>query len=136
MRERWARALAIATGVMVLLLSAAIAAVINTPSDEPAAAVVAVASEPDPLQITKGQAVYDENGCARCHSVAGKGSPRSPLDGVGSRLSRAETHDWVTGAESVQEELSPRAVNAKQRYTKLVEEQMAALLDYLGSLKE
>lgn len=135
MRERWARALAMATGVMVLLLSAAIAAVMNTPTGEPASATVAVASEPDPEQLARGQAVYDENNCARCHSVAGQGSPRSPLDGVGSRLNREELHDWVTGAESVQEELSPRAVTAKQRYAELAEEQMAALLDYLDSLK-
>lgn len=135
MRERWARALAIATGVMVLLLSAAIAAVMNPPSEETAAAAVSVASEPDPQQLAKGRAIYDENHCARCHSVAGQGSPRSPLDGVGSRLSREELHEWVTGAESVQEELSPRAVTAKQRYAELGEAQLAALLDYLGSLK-
>lgn len=135
MRERWARALAIATGVMVLLLSAAIAAVMNQPSEETAAAAVAVASGPDPQQISKGRTVYDENDCARCHSVAGQGSPRSPLDGVGSRLDREQLREWVTAAESVQEELSPRAVTAKQRYAELAEEPMAALLDYLGSLK-
>jgi mono/diheme cytochrome c family protein len=135
MRERWARALAMATGVMVLLLSAAFAAVMNAPAEDPATAPAAVVSEPDPQQLAKGRAVFDENHCARCHSVAGKGSPRSPLDGVGSRLSRAELHIWVTGAESVREELSPRAITAKQRYAELADEPMAALLDYLSSLK-
>ncbi len=135
MRERWARALAMATGLMVLLLSAAFAAVMNAPGADPAAAPAAIASEPDPQQIAKGQAIYVESGCARCHSVAGKGSPRSPLDGVGGRLGREELRQWATGAETVQDELSPRAITAKQRYAQLGEEPMAALLDYLGSLK-
>jgi len=135
MRERWARALAIGTAATVLLLSAAFAAVMNSPAGDPAAPAAVAASKPDPEQISRGQAVYDENHCARCHSIDGKGSPRSPLDGVGSRLGREELHDWVVAADSVQDELSPRAITAKQRYVELPEDQMNALLDYLASLK-
>lgn len=134
MREHWARTLAFLTGLLVLLLSAAFAAIQN-----PAATADGASGSP-PASATadaeRGKAVYEDQGCARCHSIAGKGSPRSPLDGVGSRLDRAELHDWIVAAEAVQDELSPRAVSAKQGYAKLPAEDLEALIEYLRSLKE
>jgi mono/diheme cytochrome c family protein len=132
MRERWARTLAFLTGFLVLLLSGAFAAIQNpaaTPGGGSGTAAPAVAAD-----LERGKAVYDQQGCARCHSVAGKGSPRSPLDGVGSRLDRAELHDWIVAAPAVQDDLSPRAVSAKQGYAKLPEADLEALIDYLASL--
>ncbi|MGA2264659.1 MAG: c-type cytochrome, partial [Acidobacteriota bacterium] len=34
----------------------------------------------------KGADVYAKNNCKMCHSIAGVGSPKSPLDGVGAKL--------------------------------------------------
>ena len=39
-----------------------------------------------------------QQACARCHSIAGKGNPRRPLDGVGARRNAAELRDWNIGA--------------------------------------
>ena len=161
MREQWARGLALATGLLVLVLSAAFAVIVNRsdrmPADDrkpvadavpPPAAVAIVGAHADAAAgagngadpaaqlVARGQAVFTQQDCARCHSVAGKGSPRSPLDGVGSRLSRDELHDWVVASETVRQDLSPRAISAKQRYATLPAADMAALLSYLASLRQ
>ena len=87
-------------------------------------------------QIAHGREVFARQHCSGCHSVGGKGSPRSPLDGVGSRRDLEELRAWVVADESVRADLSPRAVAAKHDYAQLPDTQMDALLAYLGSLRE
>ena len=125
------------TGLMVLLLSVTFAAVQNpggapTPASAPTAAAD---SAIDPALLAKGRAVYDAKSCARCHSVAGQGSPRSPLDGVGARRSREDLRHWIVADESVHDGLSPRAIAAKRPYADLPAEDLDALVAYLASLK-
>lgn len=143
MRERWAKGLALATSVMVLALAAAFALILNRPGDQPAADAVPTtivdaggAAPAAQEQIARGREVFARQDCSGCHSVAGKGSPRSPLDGVGSRRDREELRAWVVADESVQAELSPRAIAAKQDYAQLPDIEIDALLAYLGSLRE
>lgn len=135
MREHWARMLALATGLVVVLLSVGFAAVQNSGTvAAPAATASAAATsapENDAAQYERGAAVYEEQQCARCHSLAGKGSPRSPLDGVGNTLSVEEIHDWIVGADSIADELSPRALNTKKAYSALPAEDIAALVEYV-----
>ena len=127
MPERWAIGLALLTGVLGILASVAVAAVQNPPAG-PAETTASADSD-------RGRAVLEAQDCQRCHAVAGQGSPRSPIDGVGGRYTRDELRDWVTGAEAVVEELSPRALQAKQVYAKLPADELDALLDYLESLR-
>jgi cytochrome c5 len=81
-----------------------------------------------------GLRVFRASGCERCHSVAGAGSPRYPLDGVGARRSPDELRAWTVGAETVQDSLSPSALRAKQRYQRLPAEEMRALLSFMAGL--
>lgn len=140
MRERWAMGLALATSVIVLVLAAVFAIILNRQRDEDFVADTVPASvDAAPAvqeQIARGREVFARQNCSGCHSVAGEGSPRSPLDGVGNRRARGELRDWVVADESVRAELSPRAVAAKQRYAELSSADMDALLTYLGSLRE
>lgn len=150
MRERWARLLALLTGVVVLLLAAAFALLQNPTRSSPAtadppsplAAAVEVpsayevpAANEAPVALT-GRSVFDEQRCARCHSIAGKGNPRSPLDGVGGRLSREEIRQWIVADDAIRDDLSPRALSAKQGYAALPAAQLDALVDYLHLLRE
>lgn len=130
MRELWARILAVTTGVLIVLLSAAFAAIQNPAAD----ATTAAAAPTDPPRQAEGRAVYDAQDCARCHSIAGRGSPRSPLDGVGARLSREEIRQWITGADEVRDDLSPRALSAKRAFQKLPADELDALVMYLEGL--
>jgi len=132
MRELWARRLAAVTGLLVLLLSAAFAAVQNPPL--PAASAAVSSAAPDSADA-RGRAVFDANDCARCHSIAGEGSPRSPLDGVGSRLSIEEIRQFVIADEAVQDDLAPRAIAAKRPYAELPAAELDALVAYLAGLK-
>jgi cytochrome c5 len=83
-----------------------------------------------------GLRVFRASGCARCHSVAGEGSPRYPLDGVGSRRNRDELRAWTVGAEAMQDSLSPSALRAKQRYQEMPADEMRVLLSFMSRLVE
>lgn len=82
-----------------------------------------------------GLAVFEEQKCAICHSLAGKGNPRYPLDGIGSRMIAAELEQWITATGPAQEKLSRVVVRRKERYRMLPPRDMTALVEYLTSLK-
>lgn len=134
MRELWARRIAAITGLMIVLLSAAFAAVQNPPAGPPLAVGMA-AHGVDAALLARGRDVVEANDCLMCHSIAGEGSPRSPLDGVGARLSEAEILHFAIADESVQENLAPRAIKAKRGYADLPREDLQAMVAYLASLK-
>lgn len=141
MRERWARRLAILTCLLVLGLTAAFAANRNLGGQSAALTGVALTTTGgeegiDPAQIEQGRDVYAAQGCAGCHSIAGEGSPRSPLDGVGSQLDRSQLREWIIGGDSIAEDLSPRALRVKRGYRDLEPEQLDALVEYMASLIE
>lgn len=140
MRERWARRLAWITCSLVLAFTAAFAATYNADTAmavaEPVVPAPAGAPADEAGAIAEGRDVYASLDCASCHAIAGEGSPRSPLDGVGSHLSPPEIRAWVLGEDSVAEDLSPRALRAKQGYRELEADKLDALVAYLASLTE
>jgi mono/diheme cytochrome c family protein len=139
MREHWARLLALLTGALVVLLSAGFAVVQNPPGRAPVAIPAALVPEPDitgsAALADRGRQLFDDQGCVRCHSVAGHGSPRSPLDGVGARLDRDEIRHWIVGDDAVSEDLAPRVLAAKKPYQSLPEEELDALVAWLQQLR-
>ena len=48
-----------------------------------------------------GEKVYAEQKCSICHSVAGKGNAKGPLDDVGSKLSADEIRAWIVDAKAM-----------------------------------
>jgi mono/diheme cytochrome c family protein len=93
-----ARLLVVLTGVLIVLLAVAFAAIRNTPGAAVAGSAVTAASPVDSPAASgaRGRAVYEAQRCASCHSIAGHGNTRSPLDGVGRRLSAGEIRSWIT----------------------------------------
>src|SRR3546814_5389492 len=100
MRERGARLVALLTVVLLLLWAAALAGWQNRGASSPVAGPAAIA---DPR--ARGAQVYAEQGCARCHSLAGTGNPRLPLDDVARRHDAQALRQWI---------IADAAVNAKQ----------------------
>ncbi len=138
MRERWAKCLALLTGVLVVLMSALFAWVQNAPGPARDPAVSTSAPLPpaaSKASIAAGRATFAANGCARCHAIAGQGNPRSPLDGIGARRDRAQLRAAVLGQGSDQTDLPTRVRAAKQAYAALPASELEALLDYLASLR-
>lgn len=143
MREKWARRIAVFTGLLVLLLAITFAIIQNpsetsTPVESRKQLAFTEPLEPislDAEAIEAGQQIYKQQHCARCHSIAGKGNPRNPLDGVGAKRSAEELHDWITGADALQEELPGYALRMKQVYRELPADDLDALVIYMQSLR-
>lgn len=142
MREQWARRIARLTAQLVLLLAATFA-IIQNPIETPDTTESRQAPPPerlesnvlDPHRIKAGRQVYKQRACARCHSIAGKGNPRKPLDGVGARRSAEQLRDRIIGADALQRELPERAFKLKQAHRELPGDDLDALVIYLQSLR-
>lgn len=79
--------------------------------------------------VERARQVYEREGCPMCHSIAGKGNRRNPLDGVGSRLSREEIRKWIVSPQ----EMKP---GVKKKNYELSEPDLEALIAYLHRLTE
>lgn len=132
MRELWVRIVAGITGALVLLLALAFAWLQNPRA--PVAAPAVPAAAPPPALVEQGRRVYTEQGCALCHAIAGKGNPRSPLDGVGARHDAQALRDWILARGAAETALPARAVRGKHDYRALAGSELDALVAYLQSL--
>ena len=84
----------------------------------------------------KGAALFVSQKCSACHSVAGKGSKVSPLDGVGAKLSAADIRAWIVDPPSmIAKTKSTKKPPMPSRYAKLPPADIDALVAYLQSLK-
>ena len=91
---------------------------------------VGAAAQSEKAIVTRGAEVYREQKCQACHSIAGVGNRRNPLDGVGSKLSEADIRKWI---------VAPREMNPKVRkraYDKLPKDDLDALVAYLKTLRK
>ena len=142
MREQWARYIAFLTGLVVVLLAVMFAIIQNPPQPttaEDADAGEKVLSVPQPdleeeKLITSGSRVYVAQGCAMCHSVAGVGNLRNPLDGVGSRRSAESIRQWIVGAEEIKDQLPASIFRVKQNYGNIEKKDLDTLVVYLQSI--
>ena len=137
MRVLLAKLLVGVSGLLIVVL-AILFAVIRNPSDHaqvaaqdqvtrttPAAGADALPSrDAQAATVTRGRAVYVEQRCRACHSIEGDGNTRSPLDGVGGRLTEEEIRLWIVAPH----EIDPAV--AKRGY-QLPEEDLSALVAYL-----
>ena len=106
-----------------------------------AALVVAAATPPawagDEAQVKRGAEVYAAQKCQMCHAIAGKGNKMNPLDGVGTKLSAADTKAWiVTPAEMTAKTKSTKKPLMPAKYDKLPAADIDALVAYMQSLKK
>jgi mono/diheme cytochrome c family protein len=149
MRERIAKGILLLTLVVLTGLSFVFARMHNpdVPAGPepvrvalPAPAIPPATPEPDAApQISsevyqRGRGVYARERCATCHSIAGEGNPRSPLDGIAGRLAPDELEAWTTGTGPAAERLPAGVVRRKERYRSLPEEDLQALVQYLSTL--
>ena len=112
MRILFAKLLVGVTGLLIVVF-ALVFAVIQNPTDDaqvvapdqgrlptPEAGLGAPATKdtngpaPQADPIARGRTVYAEQRCRACHSIAGEGNTRSPLDGVGGRLTEKQIRLW------------------------------------------
>ena len=88
--------------------------------------VFAGASDGD---IENGKKVYADQKCKLCHSIDGVGNKKSPLDGVGSKLSGDDIAKWIVSPKEMKPDSKMKA------YTKLEKKDLEDIVAYMLSLK-
>jgi hypothetical protein len=139
LRETRAKALTLATTLAVVALAAAFAGLRNLPREVdrrpghgPGPAPAGAPGLPAE-RAAAGRAAFERLRCAMCHSIAGRGNPANPLDGVGARLDADELRAWTLGTGPAADEL-PEMI-AEMKAGAAADPALDALLDLLGSLR-
>src|SRR5579862_6425853 len=97
-----------------------------------AAATASVAAQE---AAAPGATVFAAQKCVLCHSIAGKGNPKGPLDDVGGKLSADEIRAWITDAKGMTAKTKATRKPEMKQYT-LPNDDVDALVAYLSSLKK
>lgn len=96
--------------------------------------LAATASAQD--KVAKGQQVYNAQKCAMCHSIAGKGNPKGPLDKVGAKnIPEADLRAWMTDPKSMAAKYKTERKPEMRAYPNLPKDDLDALVAYMQSLK-
>ncbi len=101
----------------------------------------AAAQAPDQKLIDQGKKLYASYKCDQCHSIAGRGSKKGPLDGVGAKLSTADIKKWLTEPAVMEAKLEkpPKGTDSMANALKkkgIEPGETDALTAYLASLKK
>ena len=99
------------------------------------AAVASVGLAQDAAKVERGKAVFAEQKCKMCHSVAGEGNAKGPLDGVGSKQSAAELKQWLVSPKEMADKAKATRKPPMKVFANLSTEDQDALVAYLLTLK-
>ena len=86
--------------------------------------------------IAKGEAVYVAQKCSLCHSIAGKGQAKGPLDDVGGKLKADDIREWILNPVKMAKDHNATRKPVMRAYSNLPKEDLDALVAYLSSLKK
>jgi mono/diheme cytochrome c family protein len=95
-----------------------------------------VANAQTPAEIEAGQKVYVAQKCNVCHSVAGQGNKKGPLDGISAKLSADDIRQWITNAPEMAAKAKAGRTPAMKALPNLPKEELDALVAYVQSLKK
>lgn len=84
----------------------------------------------------QGQKVFETQKCALCHSVAGKGNAKGPLDGVGKKHSAADLRLWITQPAEMSKKHGATRKPPMKSFASLPAAEVDALVAYLQSLSK
>ena len=92
---------------------------------------------PASAQDAKGAQVYTAQKCSVCHSIAGKGNAKGPLDDAGTKLSGDEIREWIVDpAAMTAKTKATRKPPRPAKYSSMPKDDLDALVGYLSSLKK
>jgi cytochrome c2 len=91
-------------------------------------------SAQDPKQIEAGKKVYDTYKCQKCHKTGEAGSKLSPLDGVATKLTADEIHQWLVSPDDMTAKLKKKP-KVKMKKIDYKPGELDALMAYMLSLK-
>ena len=94
------------------------------------------ATAQDAAKVAQGQKVYTANKCGTCHSIAGKGNKKGPLDETGSKLTEAEIREWIVNPKEMTKKTKSTRKPVMKEHPKLTPDEVDALVAYMQSLKK
>jgi mono/diheme cytochrome c family protein len=87
----------------------------------------------------KGEKVFADQKCSMCHSIAGNGNVKGPLDDVGKKLTADEIREWIvdpaTAATKAKAERKPPMSAMAAKLKTIPKDDVDNLVAYLSSLK-
>lgn len=87
-------------------------------------------------RVAKGAQLYADQKCSLCHSIAGKGNTKGPLDDVGSRLQADDLRAWMVNPAEMTQKTKAERKPAMRAYPNLSKDDLDALVAYMLSLKK
>ena len=102
----------------------------------PAAVAGSVGALQDKAQIEHGKKVYADQKCSVCHSIAGKGNVKGPLDDVGSRLTDDQIREWMVNPAEMTKKTKAERKPLMRAYPNLSKSDLDAVIAYMSSLKK
>ena len=92
-------------------------------------ATASMAFAADAAAVAKGKEVFTANKCGMCHSVAGVGNKKTPLDGVGAKLKEDQIRKWIVAPKEMKADVK------KPDFTKIPKADLDEVVAYVASLK-
>jgi mono/diheme cytochrome c family protein len=86
--------------------------------------------------VDHGKKVFAAQKCSICHSIAGVGNKKGPLDAVGAKLSADEIRQWIVNAPEMTAKSKAQRKPAMKAFATLAKEDLDGLVAYLASLKQ
>ena len=90
----------------------------------------------NPPPVERGVKVFTDQKCSLCHSVAGKGNPKGPLEDGIAKLSGAEILEWLVNPQAMRDKTGADRKPAMKVFASLPKDDLDALTAYLLSLKK
>ena len=85
----------------------------------------------------KGKEIFTAQKCTLCHSIAGSGNKKGPLDDVGSKLTPDQIKAWIADPEGTAARTTPPPMRKPPMKKKpLPPGDVEALVAYLSGLKK
>jgi mono/diheme cytochrome c family protein len=100
------------------------------------AALAAPAFAQDQAKIDQGIKVYADRKCSVCHSIAGKGNAKGPLDEVGSKLTADELRAWMVTPKEMTAKTKAERKPVMLAYPDITKADVDAVVAYMQSLKK
>ncbi len=133
-------AFALVCGVVLLVIGLAVRfAGVGTeggrqPSDPPTTAGTDTLPRIDGAR-ERGQAIFEAQGCASCHSIGAIGNPRYPLDRVGAKRDDISIREWILAEGTARDSLSSTVRRSKTGYREMSPSDLGILVQYLTTLR-
>jgi len=100
------------------------------------AALIGAGSASAQSSAADGEKVFAAQKCTICHSIAGQGNKKGPLDGVGAKLSADDIRSWITNAPDMAAKAKAERKPVMKAYSALSKAEVDALVAYLQTLKK